>query len=498
MDERHRHYYVSIYGHFYQPPREDPFTGQIAPEPGAEPYANFNEKITAQCYQPNAEAGDFEHISFDIGPTLANWLEHAHPDVHARILAADHANITRYGVGNALAQPYIHSILPLATFRDRRTLIAWGLADFAHHYGRPAEGMWLPETAADLETLDLLAQYGVRYTLLAPWQAADPIDPTEPYVVRLSGGRAITVFFSNGPLSRAVSFDDAATRNADVFAACLLPAQLNAEKTARVEDQLLLVASDGEVYGHHKRWRDRFLARLVQGAASEQGLEVITLGRYLLNHPAVREVRLHAPSAWSCEHGLARWSTGCPCTSGDPSWKYGLRRALDRLAVQLDGIFEEVARTTLADPWAARDGYISLHEGWSTADELWARFGIGGRPPAVSAAAQQTLQLLEAQYDGQSMYTSCGLFIEDLDRIEPRNDIAAARRAISLVWQATGRDLQADFIRNLALVRSWRTGVTGAQLYEQLPAVAPDALPSLPGARVPVVAEVAYAMTRSA
>lgn len=469
---------VCLYGHFYQPPREDPFSGQIPQEPGAEPYPNFNEKITVECYRPNAEAGNFEHISFDVGPTLAAWLEHTHPDVHARILAADHANVRGYGVGNALAQPYIHSILPLATLRDRRTLIAWGLDDFTHHYGRSAEGMWLPETAADLETLDLLAERGIRYTVLAPWQAADPIDPSEPYVVRLPGGRAITVFFYNGPLSRVISFDDAATRNADVFAAHMLPAQLNAAKSARGEDQLLLIAADGELYGHHKRWRDQFLTRLVHGAASAQGFEVVTLARYLVNHPATREVRLHAPSSWSCEHGLARWSTGCPCTAGDPSWKAALRRALDRLSVKLDTAYEAVAGTTLCDPWAARDAAIGLHEGWSTPDEWWARFGIGGHPPTNPIAARQTLQLLEAQYYGQCMYTSCALFIDDLDRIEPRNGIAAGRRAISLVWQATGRDLQADFVEQLAAARSWQTGVTGAELYHQLPVVARAYLPA--------------------
>jgi len=298
--------FVCVYGHFYQPPREDPFTGEIPRDPGAEPYPNFNEKITAECYRPNAEAGNFERISFDVGPTLATWIERAHPELHERILRADRVNVARYGVGNALAQPYIHSIPPLATLGDRRTLIAWGLTDFAHHYGRPAEGMWLPETAADLDTLGLLAERGIRYTVLAPWQAEDPIDPTKPHVARLSGGRAITVFFYNGPLSNAVSFGDAATSNADAFAANLLPARLNTAKARRGEDQLLLIASDGELYGHHKPWRDRFLAHLTQRAAPERGFAVTTLGRYLRDHPAVREVRLRAPSAWSCEHGLAR------------------------------------------------------------------------------------------------------------------------------------------------------------------------------------------------
>ncbi|HEU5348033.1 MAG TPA: hypothetical protein VFU63_05420, partial [Ktedonobacterales bacterium] len=220
------HQFLCVYGHFYQPPRENPFTGEIPGEPGAEPFENYNEKITEECYRPNAEAGNLAQISFDLGPTLAVWLEAHHPDVYQAFLAADREHVTRYGVGNALAQVYNHTILPLATTRDKRTQIRWGLDDFTHRFGHPADGMWLAETAVDQETLSILAEEGVRYTVLAPWQAAEPVTPGEPYRVSLPGGRSISVFFYNGPLSAAASFDDAATSNADVFAAMHLRGQL--------------------------------------------------------------------------------------------------------------------------------------------------------------------------------------------------------------------------------------------------------------------------------
>ena len=302
---------LCLYGHFYQPPRFDPFTGEIPPEPGAGDYRNFNEKITHECYRPNADAGNFEHISFDFGPTLALWMERAHPDVYARIIEADRTHLARHGVGNALAQAYNHTILPLATTRDKRVQIAWGLADFAHRFGHAAEGMWLAETAVDLETLDILAEYGVRYTVLAPWQATEGADTTEPYLVRLPSGRTITIFFYNGPLSGGVSFDGGTTSNADLFAASYLPGYLNAAKKAGGEAQIILVATDGELYGHHKPWRDRFLSHLVRQGAPSEGFEVTTLGRYLRAHPATREIALRVPSSWSCGHGVARWSTGC-------------------------------------------------------------------------------------------------------------------------------------------------------------------------------------------
>jgi hypothetical protein len=463
------HKFVALYGHFYQPPREDPFTGQVPPEPGATPYANYNEKITTECYRPNAEAGNFEHISFDLGPTLATWLEREHHDVYDLIVAAARRHYERYGVPNALAQAYNHTILPLASAEDKRTQILWGLQDFAQRFGHPAEGMWFAETAVDMETLRIAAECDVRYTVLAPWQAAEPIDPTEPYVVRLDDDRAMVVFFYNGPLSGGVSFDWDTTSNADTFAASYLPHHLNAEKAARGEDQLVVVATDGELYGHHKPWRDRFLTHLVHEGARAVGFEATSLGRYLREHTPHKTVALRVPSAWSCAHGVARWSVGCACTEGSSAWKPALRAALDTLAAQLDEIFLGVGGETLRDPWAARNDYAALRSGWLSEAEFWARHGRTHEMPLSATAMARARKLLEAQYWGQAMYTSCGFFFEDLDRIEPRNDIAFARRAISLVYEATGRELEAEFVRDLGHARSWRNGLTGADLYRQLP-----------------------------
>ncbi|MGO8951074.1 MAG: DUF3536 domain-containing protein [Ktedonobacterales bacterium] len=482
------HQFLCIYGHFYQPPREDPFAGQIPYEHGATPYNNFNEKITAECYRPNAEAGNFEYISFDLGPTLAAWLQNAHPDIYARIIEADRKNFTQYGSGNALAQVYNHTILPLAGSRDKRTQIIWGLEDFAHRFGHQAEGMWLAETAVDMETLSILAQEGVRYTVLAPWQAAEPIDPTEPYRVRLPGGQDITVFFYNAPLSGGVSFEAEVTTNADTFASSYVPHQINEHKVESKTDQLIVVATDGELYGHHKPLRDRFLEYLVQQGARHAGLQVTTLARYLATHPPRQEVTLQVPSSWSCLHGVARWGKGCSCTEGDASWKPQLRRALDNLAIRLHEVFERETARTLQDPWVARNGYLDLYCGWRNQREFWLRFGKNKGRLVSKTAKKRTESLLAAEYFGQCMYTSCGFFFEDLDRIEPRNDIAFARRAISLVWQTTGIDLQKDFLRDLAIPRSSRSGLSGADLYRHLPPVHVSMLPPVDGSSTGQVA----------
>lgn len=467
--------YLCLHGHFYQPPREDPFSGLIHNEAGATPFSNYNEKITAECYRPNVEEGNFAAISFNFGPTLAAWLERAYPDVYDGIIAADKAHCARYGVGNALAQAYNHTILPLASTRDKFTQIRWGLQDFRHRFGREARGMWLAETAVDSETLDILAQCGITYTILAPWQTRDEVDPSEPYIVPLRDGRSITAFFYNAPLSGGVSFDWNTTNDANAFAASYLPAHLAQSRREAGEDQLVLIATDGELYGHHKPWRDKFLSYLINHSAPASGIEICTLERYMAQHPARTEVRLREPSAWSCSHGVERWNRGCECTEGASDWKGHLRHALTRLAERGDALFALHASTALRDPWAARDDYLSLHNGWETAERFWKRHGVAQRSPDARA-----LRLLEAQYYQQCSFTSCGFFFEDLDRIEPRNDIAFARRAISLYWQALHVDLQHDFLTDLRSAQSWRTRTSGADIYCQLPPVSPELLPALP------------------
>jgi len=471
--------YLCLHGHFYQPPRENPFTGLLPLEPGAVPFTNYNEKITSECYSPNAEEGNFDAISYDLGPTLAAWLEQYHPDVYRRIIKADQVHRQQYGVGNAMAQVYNHTILPLASARDKRTQIAWGLLDFRHRYGHDAHGMWLAETATDIESLDLLAQYGITYTVLAPWQAASPVNPSEPYIVPLRNGRSITVFFYNAPLSGGVSFDWHTTSDANVFASSYLREQVVKSKQNAGEAQLIVIATDGELYGHHKPWRDKFLSYLIHHGAPDHGFEVCSLEYYMQKHPATKEVAIREPSAWSCGHGVDRWNAGCECTEGDSSWKPALRQALTNLNNHASQLFEQYAGEALDDPWAARDDYLSLHNGWETAETFWARHGTQHRKPDDAQLAWRTLTLLEAQYYYQYSFTSCGFFFEDLDRIEPRNDIAFARRAISLTWQALGIDLQRDFVNDLRAAKSWRSQLNGADLYKRLPVVPQGLLPPL-------------------
>ena len=366
---------VCIHGHFYQPPRENPFTGLVPREVGAEPYANFNEKINAECYRPNAFAGNFERISFNFGPTLAEWLERYDAPTHARIVESDRLNYERYGYGNALAQNYNHVILPLAKPADARLQIEWGIADFERRFGHRPEGMWLAETGASRWVLDLLAQAGLKFVILAPWQAdvssietldptarasqqsrlrqreidgwraefcyameettgnlptpgqmadylaarlpslpprlPEPYDVSEPYRVELDEGRSIVVFFYNGRLSGDISFSQAATADADRYTVDWLHAEINQAKLARNETQLLLVATDGELYGHHQSYRDQFLHQLTVYSIPRAGMYLTFPSRFLRQHPPRRRIQIHDDSSWSCHHGVERWGRGC-------------------------------------------------------------------------------------------------------------------------------------------------------------------------------------------
>jgi hypothetical protein len=461
---------IGVHGHFYQPPREDPFTGIIPDEEGAAPYANFNERITAECYRPNA--GNFEVMSFNVGPTLASWLEKAHPDVHQCMVEADHLH------HNALAQVYNHTILPLANARDKRTQVVWGMQDFRHRFGREPRGMWLAETAVDLETLDIMAECGIQFTILSLWQAAHEVDFTEPYLIRLREGRTMTVFFYN-PLSGQVSYSDEATADANAFAAQYQQYYLNRDKAAAGTAQMTVIATDGELYGHHKPFRDKFLSHFLRRSAKAYGFEVCSLEHYLDAHPATTEAMINERSSWSCWHGIHRWDVGCGCdgteTLAQRAWKPVLREALEQLQAGGDSVFEYETASILHDPWAARDDYIALRNGWETPERFWSRHARCSRSDIECIRLAQ--DLLESQYYLQAAFTSCGFFFEDLDRIEPRNNIAFARRAISLLWQATGCDFQKDFLKDLQKAQSWRTGRTGADLYHSLPSLPKNLLP---------------------
>ncbi|MFL5801082.1 MAG: DUF3536 domain-containing protein [Roseiflexaceae bacterium] len=454
---------LCIHGHFYQPPREDPLTGVVPREVGAAPYRNWNERIHAECYRANAELGNFERISFNVGPTLFAWMAQHDPSTCRRIVEQDRANLHQFGVGNAIAQAYNHVIMPLASSADKRTQVAWGIADFARRFGRRPQGLWLPETAVDIETLSIMAELGIEFTLLAPWQAdTNALDPTEPYRVALPDGRSIVAFFYHQGLSGRVSFDPGMTANADAFALHDLPGQFHPAKLQRGEPHLLLVATDGELYGHHQPFRDMFLAHLLKTAGPQGGIAPTFPALWLREHPPLRTVGIRERTSWSCHHGIGRWSADCGCTPTGSPWKANLRAALDGLAAALDHVYAEALRPHAIDPWALRDRYIHVMLGELPVAEL---IGDAASRQLPDAEIGRIHTLLEAQRERQRMFTSCGWFFDDFDRIEPKNNVAYAAQAVRLTQLASGTDLAPAAIEQLRRVVSKRSGLRADQVF---------------------------------
>jgi alpha-amylase/alpha-mannosidase (GH57 family) len=454
-----------IHGHFYQPPREDPVSGLIPQEYGAKPYRNWNERIHAECYRPNAQLGNFEKISFNIGPTLFSWMKSYDPSASRLIIAQDQANIRLHRVGNAMAQAYNHTILPLASHQDKETQVMWGIADFEHHFGHKPLGMWLPETAVDMETLNVLAEHGIEYTILAPWQAErDSLDVSEPYRVALSAGKSITVFFYHQALSSGVSFNPLFTINADEFVRNIVLPTFSSEKTHHGDPQFLMIASDGELYGHHQQFRDRFLAHLVNGASSSVGLEKTYPGLWLKKCPPRQWVSIREDTSWSCQHGVERWRGDCDCTPGDGRWKGYMRQAFNRLAHQLDRIYIENLAKVQIHPWRLRNAYIHVLLGQVAIDDLV--YQHAGKH-LDSSQVEKIRLLLEAQRERQRMYTSCGWYFDDFSRIEPRNNVAYAAQAVRLTAKATGVNLTEQLMADMHYVASYRSNLRGDKVLQR-------------------------------
>jgi len=456
---------LSVHAHFYQPPREDPLTGIIPIESSAAPYHDWNERILAECYRPNAELRNFERISFDIGPTLFNWLIGYDPYIGNLIIQQDRRNQSEFGIGNALAQAYNHTILPLSSRYDKVTQIYWGIADFLHHFGHEPQGMWLPETAVDYETLEILVENNINYTILAPWQAeSTQIDTSEPYIATLPCKQQITLFFYQSDVSGRLSFDPFATINADSFAKDVLLSYINQEKKRRGEPQLLLLASDGELYGHHQQLRDRFLARLVDGASRQLGVQPIYPGLWLQSHPARQLISIRERTSWSCHHGVKRWKGSCPCSYTSSTWKARLRKSFDHLATSLDDLYLQLVQPVIPQPWLLRDRYIHVILGEMTLDALL--FEMAGRV-LTTHQSKRIYLMLEAQRERQRMFTSCGWFFDDFDRIEPANNVAYAAQAVLLARHATGIDLSSEMISYLERVKSNKTQLNAAEVFKR-------------------------------
>jgi hypothetical protein len=455
---------LCVHGHFYQPSRINPFTGEIPVEPDAAPYANWNERINAECYAPNAESrpdgsgSNFGRISFNLGGTLAYWLEEHALATYERIVAAERGYWKAHGVGNGLAQPVHHTILPLARRRDKICQISWGIASFEHRFGHRPEGMWLPEMAVDYETIEIMIAAGVRFTILSSEQVRGDLGAgSGPYWVRLAGGGKIAVFLRDVELSNTLSFAMPELANMEDWL------QEQMEWRCRLRG-LLLVATDGETFGHHQRQGVEVLDYILD-AGQTHGYSLTTLGLHLQHHPPQMEVEIIENTAWSCAHRLNRWVVGCDCTPGDSHWKGALRRALDNLACDLDWIYMMEAQRLGADPWPLRDDYIAVCLGQVDEQAFLAEHDLSS---LSREDTQRLLWLLEAQFHRQRMYASCTFFFEDLDRLEPRYAIANGVQAMALTSYATGNDLSHSFRRDLKIAVSEKTGRTGAAILDHM------------------------------
>ena len=466
-----------VHGHFYQPSRLDPFSGRVPADPTAAPYHDWNARIESETYRPNAERGSLAGMSFDLGPTLAGWMAESAPATLAGFVAGDRgeartatpARPPGSGPRNAMAQSFHHSILPLASMADRRTEVHWGLRDFEVRFGRPADGLWLPETAVDLATLRVLADAGVRWTILAPWQAGTTaLDTRRPYRVELGGGRSLVVVFYDGALSAAVSFEPLATSDADRFARERVAPRMG---TALPEGEapLVLIATDGELYGHHQPFRDLFLQRLVTPGpeVADRGFDVTSLADVLDSEPAVRfpVATVRDRTSWSCHHGVLRWSAECP-DAADGRWKQPLRAAFERLAGAVDAVTAAAVEglITPAALVAARDGYADVVLGLIE-PATHAATSLGDRAPLEDR--RRFASLMEAQRWRLAMFASDGWYWDDPIRIETKQVMRFAARTARIVDELAGTRLEARLVEDLTTFVSPGHEVDGATIYRQ-------------------------------
>ncbi|HEY0081626.1 MAG TPA: DUF3536 domain-containing protein [Pyrinomonadaceae bacterium] len=484
-----------IHGHFYQPPRENPWTDHIEPQPSAHPFSNWNERITSECYRPNAFArivdnygrverivNNYSLINFNLGPTLLGWLERFHPATYERILEADRASLrARNGHGNAIAQGYHHSILPLCNERDRRTEIRWGVADFRHRFGREPESLWLPETAVNASTLGALIDENLKYVILSPFQAArvrpvgssdawlpvidGQLDTTVPYrfLHPDNSGRSLAVFFYDGELAKAIAFDGA------LASSHLLLERFERRARERGADvrgnRLVHVATDGESYGHHFKFGERCLAYGLEVEAAARGLRVTNYGEFLAEHEPEWEVEIKdgpggEGTAWSCAHGVGRWTRDCSCHASAPEgwnqkWRAPLRDALNYVRDEAARAHAEQGGELFRDPWRARDDYVELLVETKPAASRRAEFLARQSGRRLSETeARRALTLLELQRSSLLMFTSCGWFFDDISGIETVQVLKYAARAMDFMAELGLPDPREGFLARLAEAES--------------------------------------------
>jgi alpha-amylase/alpha-mannosidase (GH57 family) len=473
--------FICIHGHFYQPPRENAWLEVVESEDSAAPFANWNERITYECYAPNTAARILDHhnritnivnnyarISFNMGPTLLSWLERTNPVTYREILRADRISRVRFGGhGSALAQVYNHLIMPLANRRDKETQIIWGIRDFEHRFQRPPEGMWLAETAVDTETLELLAEHGIRFTILAPrqakafrkrgserWSPTDngSIDPRRPYRCDLPSGQSINLFFYDGGIAQSVAFEGL-LNNGEAFANRILGSFSDDN-----EPELAHIATDGESYGHHHHYGEMALAACLKHIDESGQATLVNYGEYLEHFPPKYEVQIHEDSSWSCVHGVERWRADCGCNSGghpgwNQKWRAPLRDTLDWLRDTLAPLFERETGLWLSDPWATRNRYIQLILDRDPDEVEGFLLEETGQIPGQREKTK-LLRLLEMQRHCMLMYTSCGWFFDEVSGIETNQILQYAHRAIAYAAQVSDLQLHQAFEERLEQIPS--------------------------------------------
>jgi len=486
--------YICIHGHFYQPPRENPWLEEVEQQDSAYPYHDWNQRISSECYGPNTASrildsekrivdivNNYTKMSFNFGPTLLFWIERHEPGVYQAIVEADRLSQMRFsGHGAAIAQVYNHMIMPLANGKDKRTQVIWGLRDFEYRFGRKPEGMWLSETAVDIETLEMLAEQGMKFTILSPRQAQrtrkiggrkwtdvsdGKIDTQMPYLCRLPSGKTISLFFYNAPIAYDVAFGSL-LNNGEAFAKRLMGAFAEGK-----EPKLVHIATDGETYGHHHRFGDMALAYCLHYIENNKLAEITVYGEYLEKHPLTHEAKIVENSSWSCIHGVKRWKDDCGCNTGmhpgwHQKWRISLREAMDWLRDTVSEIYEEQMAHYTEKAWLARDAYVEvvLQRSEQVAQRFLSR---QMREKPSKGDTVKVLKLMEMQRHAMAMYASCGWYFDDISGIEAVQIMRHAARVLQLANEVTGRDLESTYVRILehASSNSPRM-VNGSRVYE--------------------------------
>lgn len=490
--------FLCIHTHFYQPPRENAWTNEIKPQPSALPFHDWNERILQECYKPNSEAvivdehdevvrrvNNYEYFNFDFGPALLSWIKRKHPKTYERIIEADKKSISIHnGHGNSIAMIYNHIIMPLANHNDKITQVKWGVADFKFHFNREPEGMWLPETACNEETLEVLMEEGIKYIILDPSQAEKVrkirhgkwknvslgnIDSEIPYRCYLNNhpGKFINIFFYNGPLSKNIAFDD------HIFDSKRLLHRLKQVPISNTKrDSLISAAVDGETFGHHKKYTERTMSYLFEELIPKTDFKIVNYGEYLSLHTPEYEVKIKGGegTSWSCIHGVSRWKENCGCGSSEglPSqeWRKPLRESLNWLRDKLIIVYENTGEYFLKDIWKARNEYINLilNSDKKSTEEF---FYFNAKNFLTENENDKCIKLLEMQKYSMLMFTSCGWFFSDISGIETIQILEYAAKAMELAKEVSGIELEEEFLKRLSDAKSNIDNKNGKDLYEE-------------------------------